>query len=118
MAKIMLVEDEILVRELALEDLSDAGFEVSALGDGEKALETLRGDSSFDLLLTDIRMPGAIDGWQLADEARRLIPGIRVIYATGLGDADGDVRPEDGLLRKPYRTEELLAAVDEAGIEA
>lgn len=118
MARILLVEDEILVRELAFEDLCDAGFDVTATGDGEKALETLREDSSFDLLLTDIRMPGAIDGWRLADEARRLIPGIRVIYATGLGDAEGDVRPEDGLLRKPYRTEDLLAAIEEAGIAA
>ena len=87
MSTVLLVEDELLVRELASEDLGDAGFEVTAASDGDEALGYLREGRRFDLLFTDIRMPGATDGWQLAREARQLLPDIRVIYATGLGDA-------------------------------
>ena len=63
MAKVLLVEDEMLVRELAYEDLSDAGHEVIAAGTGDEALALLRDGRPFDVLCTEIRMPGAIDGW-------------------------------------------------------
>lgn len=111
MVRILLVEDEMLVRELALEDLTDAGFEVTAVGTGDEALAILRADPAFDVLFTDIRMPGAIDGWQLADEAKRLIPGLKVIYATGLNDDTGRVGEGERLLAKPYRKDDLLRAL-------
>jgi CheY-like chemotaxis protein len=111
MAKILLVEDEMLVRELAFEDLTDAGHDVTAAGSGDEALAILRRDQAFDVLFTDIRMPGEIDGWQLADEARELIPTLKIIFATGLNDDAGWKRPEDRMLAKPYRKDELLHAL-------
>jgi len=111
MARVLLVEDEMLVRELAFEDLSDAGHEVTVAGSGDEALATLRDDQGFDVLFTDIRMPGKIDGWQLADEARALIPGIRIVFATGLNDDTGWKKPEDRMLSKPYRRDDLLKAL-------
>ena len=111
MAKILLVEDEMLVRELAFEDLSDAGHEVIAAGSGDEAMGILRDNQGFDVLFTDIRMPGQIDGWQLADQARQLIPGIRIVFATGLNDDAGWKRPEDRMLAKPYRKDDLLNAL-------
>jgi CheY-like chemotaxis protein len=111
MAKILLVEDEMLVRELAFEDLTDAGHDVTAAGSGDEALSILRDDKGFDVLFTDIRMPGEIDGWQLADKARELIPALRIIFATGLNDDCGWKRPEDRLLAKPYRKDDLLKAL-------
>jgi CheY-like chemotaxis protein len=111
MAKILLVEDEMLVRELAFEDLTDAGHDVTAAGSGDEALTILRGDKGFDVLFTDIRMPGQIDGWQLAEEARELIPTLKIIFATGLNDDSGWRRPEDRLLAKPYRKDDLLKAL-------
>ena len=118
MTRILLVEDELLVRELAFEDLSDEGFEVSAAGTGEDALALLREDGGFDLLLTDIRLPGAIDGWRLAEEGKRLIPGLKVIYATGLADDEGRLGSEDRFLKKPYRKETMLRHVEELGLSA
>ena len=112
-ARILLVEDEVLVRELASEDLGDAGHEVVAAGDGERALEVLEADRRFDLLFTDIRMPGSVDGWELATQARRLIPGLKVIYSSGLSEKSDSVQPGDGILVKPYRPEELSALLDE-----
>ena len=58
----------------------------TAANDGDEALAIMRDGSRFDLLFTDIRMPGATDGWALAAEARALTPDLRVIYATGLGE--------------------------------
>ena len=115
---VLLVEDELLVRELASEDLSDAGFEVTQASDGDEALTHLRGGRQFDLLFTDIRMPGETDGWELAREARRLIPGLRVIYATGLGEAGDELASEERYVRKPYSLSDLRKVLGELGFEA
>ncbi len=115
MARILLAEDEVLVRELAFEDLSDAGFDVVAARDGESALAILQDDRAFDVLFTDIRMPGSVDGWQLAEEAKRLIPGLKAIYSTGLDDSDRQLDPGDRLLKKPYRLEDLLDLLRDLG---
>jgi CheY-like chemotaxis protein len=115
---VLLVEDELLVRELASEDLSDAGFEVTQASDGDEALTHLRDGRQFDLLFTDIRMPGETDGWELAREARRLIPGLRVIYATGLGEAGDELASEERYVRKPYSLSDLRKVLGELGFEA
>jgi|SRR5690348_16878891 CheY-like chemotaxis protein len=112
MAKILVVEDEMLVRELALEDLTDAGHEVTAAGSGDEALAILGRDPGYDVLFTDIRMPGNLDGWRLAREAKQLVPEIRVIYATGLNDEAGEMQPGERMLTKPYRKDDLLKALD------
>jgi CheY-like chemotaxis protein len=115
MARILLVEDEMLLRELAYEDLSDAGFEVVAAGNGDEALAILQGDCAFDLLFTDIKMPGTVDGYGLATEAGKLIPDLMVIYASGLADA-GTRSPNERTLSKPYSREMLLALLTELKI--
>ena len=112
MARILLVEDEMLLRELALEDLTDAGHDVIGAGTGDEALAILRKDPGFDVLFTDIRLPGAIDGWELAAEGKQLIPGLKVIYASGLNDDTGRLGAGERLLSKPYRRDDLLAAVN------
>lgn len=115
MSSVLLVEDELLVRELASEDLGDAGFAVTSATDGDEALGYLREGRSFDLLFTDIRMPGATDGWELAREAKRLLPGIRVIYATGLGDAGSGLVDGERVVHKPYSIRDLRTALDQLG---
>lgn len=111
MVKVLLVEDEMLVRELAFEDLSDAGHDVIAASNGDEALALLQNDARFDVLFTDIKMPGDIDGWQLAERCKQLIPGVKVIYATGLGEDGARLEREEQLLTKPYNTNELLRAL-------
>jgi CheY-like chemotaxis protein len=115
MSSVLLVEDELLVRELASEDLGDAGFEVTAAGNGDDALALLREGRRFDLLFTDIRMPGVVDGLHLAREARLLSPGIRVIYATGLGDAARGLAEDERYVRKPYSLNDLRKALADLG---
>ena len=116
MARILLVEDEMLVRELAREDLSDAGFEVIDTPDGDRARAILEDDRRFDLLFTDIRMPSQLDGWALASEAKRLIPGLKVLYASGLDDNDSRVADGERMIAKPYRRDALLACIAEIGV--
>ena len=113
MGRILLVEDEVLVREMVSEDLRDAGHEVIAASNGERALEILEADRRFDLLFTDIRMPGSVDGWQLATQSKRLIPGLKVIYSSGLSEKSDSIEPGDRILLKPYRPSELNELLDE-----
>jgi CheY-like chemotaxis protein len=118
MAKALLVEDELLVREVAAEDLAEAGFEVTAASDGDEALAILREDASFDLLFTDIRMPGSTDGWELAREAKKVIPDLRVIYATGLGEAGDGLDEGECYVRKPYNLKDLRQALGKLGFQS
>lgn len=115
MGKVLLVEDELLVREVAAEDLGEAGFEVVPASNGDEALGILRESADFDLLFTDIRMPGETDGWGLAQEAKRMIPGLRVIYATGFGDAGEDLAVDERYVRKPYNLKDLRQALESLG---
>ncbi len=117
MTRILLVEDEMLVRELALEDLIEAGFEVSPASDGDQAMAILEEDRAFDLLFTDIKMPSSIDGKELAEQAKHLIPGLRVIYASGMADV-GPAGDDERYLPKPYRRETLFALLEELDLRA
>lgn len=115
MGRVLLVEDELLVREVAAEDLGEVGFDVTPVSDGDEALAILRQGSEFDLLFTDIRMPGSTDGWDLAREAKQMLPGLRVIYATGLGDAGDGLSEGEWYVRKPYNLKDLRHALSRLG---
>ncbi len=115
MSTVLLVEDELLVRELAYEDLGEVGFEVTPANDGDEALAILREGRSFDLLFTDIRMPSSVDGWQLAREAKAMLPDIKVIYATGLGEGGDNLAAGETYVRKPYNLKDLRAALAALG---
>ena len=81
--RVLMVEDETLLLEVITADLEDAGFDVTPAATAESAIDLLKEGLNVDLLFTDIRLPGAMDGWQLAESARALRPGLPVIYATG-----------------------------------
>jgi DNA-binding NtrC family response regulator len=81
-ARVLLVEDEPMLRELAASSLMDAGYQVTEASDGIDGLEVLRSDEPFDVLLSDIRLPGP-DGYHLAEAGRALRPGLKVILMTG-----------------------------------
>ncbi|HJP98639.1 MAG TPA: response regulator [Rhodanobacteraceae bacterium] len=80
--RILLVEDEELLREFAAESLREEGFDVQAVGDGDAGLEVLQSNAPLDLLLSDIRLPGA-SGYELAEAGRTLRPGLKMILMTG-----------------------------------
>ena len=112
---ILLVEDDVLVRRYAGDQLAALGYRVLQAGDGPEALEILRAEEDIDLLFTDIVMPGGMNGRQLADAALALRPRLKVLYTSGYTDNavvhDGRLDPGVLLLNKPYRRAELALTV-------
>lgn len=109
--RVLLVEDDRLVREHVAAQLSSLGYTVRSAGSGPEALDMLREDVPVDILFTDIVLPGGINGRQLADEARRLRPGLPVLFTSGYTEDavihDGRLDEGVDLLQKPYRRQEL-----------
>lgn len=79
---VLLVEDEDFLRELVMEILLDAGFNVVEARDGKAGIDALRSDRRIDMLLSDIKLPD-IDGYQVAETGNALRPGLKVILMTG-----------------------------------
>jgi CheY-like chemotaxis protein len=107
--KILLVEDDRDVREMATEMLTLRGHGVAAAADGAEALRIFGERGDFDLLFTDIALPGELDGFDLARRLKRFAPDLRVLYATAYADLAGS---ELGMvygkvIQKPYRSEQL-----------
>src|SRR5918994_5783850 len=86
-AKVLVVEDEALISEMIGEALSDSGFQVCVAADANEALEHLAEGFEPDVLFTDIGLPGDMDGSLLAFAARKLRPGLPVVYASAAWDA-------------------------------
>jgi signal transduction histidine kinase len=107
---VLYVEDDALVR-LATEDILEAaGYSIHAAPDGRRALELLEAHPQIDLMVTDIGLPG-MDGHQLAAEARRRQPHLKVLFLTGYDRSRAIGQPEDSrtkYLGKPYRESELM----------
>jgi CheY-like chemotaxis protein len=108
---ILLVEDEPLLRELAQEDLRDLGHNPHSAGDFDSALEALDSGADYDVLITDIRMPGRADGWELARLARMRTPEMGVIYISGFSGELPQLVVGGVFLKKPYRLNEMERAL-------
>lgn len=101
---ILLVEDEALICEMTADALQDAGFRVHAVASAEQALRDLEAGVPADALVTDINLAGIMDGLALAWAARRLVPGLPVVYTSGRSAsacAAGSV-PGSCFVPKPY----------------
>jgi CheY-like chemotaxis protein len=114
---VLVVEDEEPVRRVAAATLRELGYRVIEATSAKTALDALKTAKDVRLLFTDIVMPGPTNGYQLAEEALRRCPELRVLYTSAYdGDAVAglaDARPGP-LLRKPYRDYELAQAVRNA----
>jgi CheY-like chemotaxis protein len=109
--RILLVEDEPLVREFVAGQLENLGYAVTAVEQGTAALSLLQQDAVFDLLLTDNIMPGGLSGQELCRQARRLRPALRTLLMSGYAGADLEEDPGERLLRKPFNRRQLAEAV-------
>jgi len=108
-AKVLVVEDDEMVREYAQKVLSALGYRPLAVGDGTAALRALEEQRDIRLMLTDIHLPG-MTGTALAAEARRRRPGLPVLFASGSIDSAGRaerIAEGETVLAKPYRKSEL-----------
>jgi len=112
--QILIVEDDEAMREFLCQAISRSGYYVEAVQDGTEALRRVE-ESHFDLLLTDIRMPG-LDGLELARLVRRRYPNLSVLLVTAyvqdaLGATDLDGAGVD-VLSKPFNLSELIDRVE------
>ncbi len=112
---VLLVEDENVIRMIIAEALLDAGFRVTQADNGERAIGLFGESRGFDLLLTDVHMPGRVNGVERARTRRARWPDGPVGFATGRPDALPPVSamgPRDRLVLKPCRSSALLDAVE------
>ena len=112
---ILLVEDDPSLRRVARIQLQSLGYRVLEAEDGRSALQALMQDDEIDLLLTDIVMPGGLNGADLGREARDLRPDLKLMYMSGFPQSSfGDrTQLEQGvvLMRKPFRKSELAVEI-------
>ena len=110
---ILVVEDDRDVRRLMINNLRELGYTVLSARDGQSAISILSGNQHIDLLFTDIVLGGDIRGDELARHARALRRGLKVLLTTGYAADQGNARVEDSVyvLRKPFRRDELAAAI-------
>jgi CheY-like chemotaxis protein len=104
---VMVIDDEPTVRMLIIDLLKDQGYRVLEARDGPAGLKLLQSDTPIDLLITDVGLPGGLNGRQVADAARVLRPGLKVLFITGYAEksAVGNGYLEAGMevLTKPFQ---------------
>src|SRR3990170_5852834 len=108
--KVLVVEDDAFVREVAVTGLEDAGYEVIEAASGGEALRLLQAGIAVDALLTDIRLP-EVDGWVVARAYRERFPDLPVLYVTGYAER---MQPVIGgvILSKPYAITKIISFLD------
>jgi len=118
-ATILVVEDELLVRWAMVDYLQDCGFKILSASHAEEAIDALRQYApEIDLVFSDIRMPGAMDGFALAEWIREHRPQIAVILTSGHAHAEDAAQAlceyAGEIIRKPYEYEAVLARIEHA----
>jgi len=115
---ILVVEDDKLVRDYVLAQLHSLGYVTLEAANAAEALALVEAGRKFDLLFTDIIMPGAMNGRQLADEIQRRRPGAKVLYTSGYTENaiihHGRLDTGVLLLAKPYRKSDLAGMIRRA----
>lgn len=114
---ILVIDDEPLVRMLVVETLEESGYRVLEAGDGRSGLEVLHSAGHVDLLITDVGLPGGMNGREVADAARVKQPDLRVLFVTGYAEnavvGNGHLDPGMQVLTKPFVNAALLNKVHE-----
>ena len=112
---ILVVEDDRLVRDYVEAQLTSLGYSTLAASNAAEALEHVRAGAQFDLLFTDVIMPGGMNGRELTDEIARLRPGTKVLFTSGYTEDaivhHGRLDPGVALLNKPYRKKDLAEKI-------
>ena len=109
---VLVVEDEVLIRELIAETLRDAGISVVEAPDADEALLVLNNFATVSLVLTDIRMPGSMDGVGLARLVRAKRPDIKIVFISSHLFDPATLACCDAFVAKPFDTRNLFAKID------
>jgi CheY-like chemotaxis protein len=111
---VLVVEDDLIVRGLILEVLSELGYGTMEAADGQSGLHILQSDRRIDLLITDIGLPG-LNGRQMTDAARVKRPDLKVLFMTGYAEnaalANGFLEPGMEMVTKPFAMEVLATRI-------
>ena len=99
---VLVVEDEAMMRTKLVEELEDAGYLVVEASDGTEAVDILTLRPDIKIVISDVRMPGPIDGVELCRRVRSGYPGIKIVLSSGEPNA-ADSAAHDGFFLKPYR---------------
>lgn len=112
---VLVIDDEETVRMLVAEILGEAGYRVIEAPDGPSGLDILRSDRRIDLLISDVGLPGGMNGRQVADAARETRPGLKVLFITGYAEnaavGNGLLARGMEVMTKPFVMAELAAKV-------
>jgi two-component system, response regulator PdtaR len=104
---ILVVEDEVLLRMVITDQLRDAGYSVIEAVNAHEATEVLRNSANIEVVISDIQMPGSMDGVDLARMIRSEYPAIKIVLASGhlalVNWAD-----HDGFFEKPYDADKII----------
>jgi CheY-like chemotaxis protein len=108
---VLVIDDEPTVRMLVADVLSDLGYAALEAEDGPSGLRILQSDLRVDLLITDVGLPNGMNGRQVADAARALRPGLKVLFITGYAEnaavGNGHMEPGMAVLTKPFAMDDL-----------
>ena len=112
---VLVVDDEPTIRMLVTEVLAEEGYTVLEAGDGASALRLLGSGVKPDLLVTDVGLPGQMNGRQVADAALALLPELKVLFITGYAEnaviGNGQLAPHMALVTKPFSMDTMAAKV-------
>lgn len=112
---VLIVDDEPTVRMLVTDILADLGYTAIEAGDSATGLKLLQSDVRIDLLITDVGLPGGMNGRQMADAGRVVRPGLKVLFITGYAEnaavGNGYLAPGMAVLTKPFPIETMAARI-------
>ncbi|WP_233247623.1 ATP-binding protein [Caulobacter endophyticus] len=113
---VLVVDDEPTVRMLIVDALQELGYACAEAADGPAGLRLLQSNARFDLLITDVGLPGGLNGRQVADAARAMRPELKVMFITGYAENavlnHGHIQPGMEVLTKPFAVSDLAGRVD------
>jgi PAS domain S-box-containing protein len=112
---ILVIDDEPIVRMMIIDMLEDAGYRTLEAADGPEGFEILRSSTHIDLLVTDVGLPGGMNGRQVADAARVTRPDLKVLFITGYAESsvmgDAQLGRDTQVIAKPFEVSSLIAKV-------
>jgi len=111
--QILVLDDDEMVREAAVRQLTSLGYRVVSASTGTEALEVLGRVGDIDLLFSDLVMPGEMGGREVAEKAKRICPGLKVLFSSGYVDDScaGDGTENLPQIVKPYRKKDLAEKI-------